>query len=57
MTTLLKPSIDNVAINPNPVNQNAAYLIQISVSEIEIILEPIIIYCGSFYCGEDGELF
>lgn len=57
MTTLLKPSIDSATITPNPVSQNAPFLIAISVSEIEIILEPLIIYCGTFYCGEDGELF
>lgn len=56
MTTLLKPSIDGAAITPNPVNQNAAFLIAVSVSEIEVILEPIIVYCGTFYCGEDGEV-
>lgn len=56
MATLLKPSIDNATITPNPVNQNTAFLIAISASEIEIILEPIVIYCGSFYCGEDGEI-
>lgn len=54
--TLLKPQIDNANITPNPVDQNSPYLIAISVSEIEVILEPTIIYCGSFYCGEDGEI-
>lgn len=54
--TLLKPQIDNAVITPNPVEQNKPYLIQVSVSEIEVILEPTIIYCGSFYCGEDGEI-
>lgn len=53
--TMLKPKVDSVEIAPNPVNQNAAYKIQVSVSEIEIILEPIIVYSGTFYCGEDGE--
>lgn len=54
--SLLKPQIDNAIINPNPVDQNKQFKIQIAVSEIEIILEPTIIYCGTFYCGEDGEL-
>lgn len=54
--TLLKPQIDVVEINPNPVDQNKPYLIQVSVSEIELELEPTIVYCGTFYCGEDGEL-
>lgn len=54
--TLLKPQIDNAIIAPNPVDQNSPYLIQVSVSEIEVILEPTIIYCGSFYCGEDGDI-
>jgi len=56
MTTILKPSIEGVLINPNPVNHNTAFLIQVSVSEIEAILEPTIIYCGIFYCGEDGQI-
>lgn len=54
--TLLKPSIDNATISPNPVEQNKQFLIQITVSEIEIELEPVTVYCGTFYCGEDGEL-
>ena len=54
--TLLKPKIDNANIAPNPVDQNKEFLIQISVSEIEVILEPTINYCGAFYCGEDGEI-
>lgn len=54
--TLLKPQIDTAAITPNPVDQNKPYLIQITVTEIEVILEPAIIYCGAFYCGEEGEL-
>lgn len=54
--TLLKPKIDSVNISPNPVEQNKPYLIQAEISEIEVILEPTIIYCGTFYCGEDGEL-
>lgn len=53
MITLLKPKINNVVIDPNPVDQNKQFLIQVSVSEIEIILEPTVIYCGTFYCGED----
>jgi hypothetical protein len=55
-TSLLIPSIDTVDISPNPVNHNASFFIAISVSEIETILEPIIIYCGTFYCGESGEI-
>jgi hypothetical protein len=50
--TLLVPQIDAVSITPNPVNQNAAFLIAITVSEIEQILEPILIYSGTFYAGE-----
>ena len=50
--TLLVPQIDAVSITPNPVNQNAAFLIAITVSEIEQILEPILIYSVTFYAGE-----
>lgn len=53
---LLKPCINDAFITPNPVDQNKPYLIQVSISEIEIILEPTIIYCGTFYCGEYGEI-
>ena len=51
--TLLVPQIDSVSIGPNPVNANTSYLIAITVSEIEQILEPIIIYSGTFYSGEE----
>ncbi len=50
---LLKPHIENVIITPNPVIQNTAFLIQINVTEIEVIIEPVPIYCGTFYCGEE----
>lgn len=53
---LLKPQIDTATLTPNPVEQNKSFLIEVSVSEIEIVLEPTVIYCGTFYCGEDGEL-
>lgn len=56
MIKILKPNIDSVVINPNPVNHNASFLIQVSVSEIEIVLEPTVIYCGTFYCGENGDI-
>lgn len=51
--TLLVPQIDAVTITPNPVNQNTAFVLAISVSEIEEILEPILIYSGTFYSGEE----
>lgn len=51
--TLLIPQIDSVSITPNPVNQNTAFLIAVAVSEIEQILEPIIMYSGTFYSGEE----
>ena len=51
--TLLVPQIDTVTITPNPVNQNTAFLLAISVSETEEILEPILIYSGTFYSGEE----
>lgn len=50
--TLLVPQVDNVSIVPNPVNANTSFLIAISVSEVEEILEPILIYSGTFYAGE-----
>ena len=56
MSTILIPNIDSVSITPNPVNANASFLISVSVSEIEIALESILIYPGTFYCGEDGDI-
>lgn len=50
--TLLVPQVDTVTIVPNPVNANTSFFIAISVSEIEQILEPILIYSGTFYAGE-----
>ncbi len=50
--TLFVPQIDAVSIIPNPVNANTSYLIAITVSEIELILESITIYSGTFYSGE-----
>lgn len=50
--TLLVPQVDTVAIVPNPVDANTSFFIAISVSEIEQILEPILIYSGTFYAGE-----
>ncbi len=50
---ILVPEITSVAITPNPVNANTSFLIAISVTEIEQILEPIIIYSGTFYSGEE----
>lgn len=51
--TLLVPQVDTVSIVPNPVNANTSYLLAITVSEIEQILEPILIYSGTFYSGEE----
>lgn len=50
--TLVVPQVDTVSIVPNPVNANTSFLIAIAVSEIEQILEPILIYSGTFYAGE-----
>lgn len=56
MGTILKPSISNITITPNPVNANTSFLIAISVSEIEVALEPTILYCGTFNCGEELDI-
>lgn len=50
---LLVPQVDTVSITPNPVNANTSYLIAIAVSETEQILEPILIYSGTFSAGEE----
>lgn len=51
--TLLVPHIDSVSIAPNPVNANTSFFISITVSEIEQLIEPIIIYSGTFYAGQE----
>lgn len=51
--TMLEPRIDNVSISPNPVNANTSYFIAVLVSEVEIILEPITIYSGTFCAGQE----
>lgn len=56
MNTILKPNISSVMITPNPVSTNTSFLIAISVSEMEISIEPSIKYCGTFKCGENGEI-
>lgn len=52
--TLLVPAVHTATITPNPVNHNAAYLIAVAVTEIELLIEPIIRYCGMITCGEEG---
>lgn len=54
--TILKPVVNEVSIVPNPVNQNTAFVIAIVVSETEVELEPITLYAGTFYCGEDDDI-
>lgn len=52
--TILVPDIQAATITPNPVNANTAYLISVLVAEIQKILEPTVLYCGTFSCGEEG---
>ncbi|MBU3208682.1 hypothetical protein KPL28_03400 [Clostridium algidicarnis] len=54
MNTLLKPNINSITITPNPINANTGFSIAISVSEIEVVLEPTILYCGTFSCGDEA---
>ena len=51
---LMVPVVQTAAMSPNPVNANTAYLIAVTVTEIELIIEPIIRYCGTIICGEEG---
>ncbi len=51
---LIVPVIQSAAIAPNPVNANTAYLISVAVTEIELLIEPIVRYCGAIICGEEG---
>lgn len=53
MAVILKPNIDEVTITPNPVNTNTPYILAVAVSEVEIEIQPIIIYCGTFAVGEE----
>lgn len=52
--TLLVPVIQSASLVPNPVNANTAYLMAVTVTEIELIIEPIVRYCGTIICGEEG---
>lgn len=51
--TILKPRVDTVNINPNPVNQNKSFIISIKVSEEYVIIEQAKIYCGMFIVGQE----
>lgn len=51
---LLKPAIQSASISPNPATINTAFMIAVVVTEIEITLEPVPRYCGTFFCGEEG---
>lgn len=51
---ILVPEVQAVSLAPNPVNANTAYLIAVLVTEIQKVLEPTILYCGTFSCGEEG---
>lgn len=50
---ILIPSVESANISPNPVNANTSYVISITMTEIQVELEPIIWYCGTFICGEE----
>lgn len=45
------PSVDNVSLTPNPVNQNTAFIVSIVAAEIEMFIPPKFIYCGTFSSG------
>lgn len=51
---ILVPVIQSASISPNPVNANAAFLAAVLVTEIEKVLEPVVRYCGTLMCGEEG---
>lgn len=51
-TTFLQPSIDAAVMTPNPVSINQMLRLAITVSEIEIILQPVYYYAGEIYAGE-----
>lgn len=51
---LLVPVIQTASIAPNPVTANTGYLLSVMVTEIELVIQPIIRYCGTFRCGEEG---
>lgn len=50
--SVLMPSIDEISLAPNPVNQNSSVMVSISVSEITVELTPEIRYAGEFFAGE-----
>lgn len=50
---LIIPSILTSNLTPNPVSANTSYLIAVTVTETELILEPILRHCGTIICGEE----
>lgn len=54
MSFIKKPAIQSVSIAPNPVDANTQYLLAVVVTEIDVEIEPVIIYCGTFMCGEEA---
>lgn len=52
LNVILLPSLKEITINPNPVTQNAEFLISVNVNEEIIKLNPEIRYSGEFYSGE-----
>lgn len=53
---VLRAVVDAVSVTPNPVAANTAYLIAVTVSEVLVELEAILIYSGTFNCGEEGDI-
>lgn len=52
-----RPVINSASIAPNPTSANTTYVISVSVSEVSVEIEPLIIFCGTLNAGEEGEIF
>lgn len=48
------PSVENVSLTPNPVNQNSSFLVSVIAAEIEIFIPPKFTFCGTFSCGQES---
>ncbi|WP_438312210.1 hypothetical protein [Sporosarcina sp. FA9] len=48
------PSVESISLTPNPVNQNAAFIVSVVAAEIEIFLPPKFVYCGTFSSGQEA---
>lgn len=50
--TILTPDITGVALAPNPVAFGDLVAVSLTITERNVVLEPVWYYCGEIFCGE-----